>query len=101
MQNKCAEIKIRAERRAGEILKQSEKAKGGEQYHKEPSTPDGGGRSAPTYSEIGIDYKDASRWQTLADMPEEEVEPGYFELGKSILFRNSFTLGYVFNIISM
>ena len=48
MQNKCAEIKLRAERRAGEILADMEKNKGGPvRLHDETAL-------SPKLSEIGI-----------------------------------------------
>lgn len=76
-QNYASEIKIRAQRLAGLILRDSEKAKGGQPYQEKNSTPPTPGRGrpeAPTYSDMDISYKDASRWQNLADMPEEIFE---------------------------
>ena len=67
MQNQCAEIKVRAERKAGELLKVTEKARGGQPYQ---ST----GRILkpvePTLSDIGISKSQSSRWQAIADIPE-------------------------------
>lgn len=78
-QNHAAEIKLRAQRRAGEILESMEKAKPrGSNQHQEalPKVSD-----PPRYEELGINYKDAHYWQHIAKMPEEAFE-GYIEEGK-------------------
>jgi phage N-6-adenine-methyltransferase len=71
IQNECAEIKIRAERRAGELLKATPKRTGGAamraRYHDDPAVP-------PTLDEIGISRSQSSRWQTMAKLPEEQFE---------------------------
>lgn len=69
MQNQAAEIKIRAERRAGEMLGERDKNKGargiGVSFHDE---------SAPTLSELGISENQSHRWQLEAGVPEVEFE---------------------------
>ena len=68
MQNKCAEIKIRAERRAGELLKETEFNKGGRpknRFHDENSF------EKEEKDTLGIERMQSHRWQALADMPEE------------------------------
>lgn len=69
MQNQAAEIKLRAERRAGEILKEQERNKGargvGVPFHDE---------TAPTYEELGITRLQSHRWQLEASVPEEKFE---------------------------
>jgi hypothetical protein len=77
-QNHATEIKIRAQRRAGEILLEMEKARGrnltGKNQYGEgslrsmPMTVS----SIPTYSDIGIVKQDAHTWQTIAKVPEDE-----------------------------
>lgn len=66
----ATEIKVRAERRAGEMLTQAqgrgELAKAGGDMKKE-SPP-------PTLSDIGITKDQSSRWQQLASMTEEHFE---------------------------
>jgi len=83
-QNHAAEIKLRAQRRAGEILDSMEKNTGAQglgvnQYSEvrlqDETTP-------PTYAELGIDKVDAHRWQTIAKMPEDNFEE-YIERTKS------------------
>ena len=77
-QNHAAEIKLRAQRRAGEILDGMQKAKGARGKIQEHLS---GGISLlppedppPTYADLGIDRMDAHRWQTIAAMPEEHFE---------------------------
>jgi len=78
MQNQCAEIKIRAERRAGELLKEREKNKGAMgnpggrgakivQSHDETAQP-------PKLSDLGISKSQSSRWQTMVSVPYYEAE---------------------------
>lgn len=69
--NEATEIRLRAERRAGEILAEREMAKGGEQYHQDTGsdlTP------VPTLAADGLTKTQSSRWQKLARLPEEKFE---------------------------
>jgi N6-adenosine-specific RNA methylase IME4 len=67
--NRCAEIKLSAERRAGEILLDMEKNKGargkGVRFRDE---------SAPTLAELGISQVQSHRWQKIAGIPLREFE---------------------------
>lgn len=73
---RVTEIRIRAERRCGELLRESEKAKGGEYGGKAridgrratPSNP------TKTLSSLGISKTQSSRWQKLAAVPPDEFE---------------------------
>lgn len=70
MQNYAAEIKLRAERRAGEMLAEMEKNPGGNPnllHHVTGSIP-------PSYKELGIERIQAMRWQLEAEIPEEVFE---------------------------
>ncbi len=69
MQNMCAEIKLRAERRAGELLREMEKHEGGNPNLSQDVTG-----SPPTLSDLGIGRMQSSRWQAIADIPEETFE---------------------------
>jgi hypothetical protein len=70
--NRATEIRKRAEIRAGELLAEMEKAKGGEQHHKRPTgttqVP------VPTLKDFGISKNQSSRWQKLAALDEDEQE---------------------------
>jgi N6-adenosine-specific RNA methylase IME4 len=71
-QNHAAEIKIRAQRRAGEILDVMDKNEGGRPTENRSSAMTG--FDPPTYNEIGIKKQDAHVWQTIAAIPEAEFE---------------------------
>ena len=72
MQNQCAEIKIRAERRAGELLAERTAHVGGRPG--ENPSHDASGFAPSKLADIGINYSQSSRWQTMANLPEETVE---------------------------
>jgi hypothetical protein len=69
VQNECAEVKIRAERRMGRELAALDKHKGG----RPPDETDHGGLSVspPTLEQIGVSPMQSHRWQTAAELPEE------------------------------
>ena len=60
MQNKCAEIKLRAERRAGVLLSETEKNPGGQAEHELYLSQKGTGR-IPKLSELGIRVPDGKK----------------------------------------
>ena len=72
-ERKAAEIRLRAEIRAGELLKTTARAKPGQA---------GGGTDgrgvrpsvAPKLSDFGISKEQSSQWQKLAAIPEKERE---------------------------
>lgn len=70
--NYATEIKIRSERRMGEILKNTPKNGGG----RPQKTGIGGdtGFQQPTLSDIGLTKVQSSRFQAVADIPEEVFE---------------------------
>ena len=59
MPNRCAKIKLQAERRAGVLLADREKNKGA-------ATPVHGGRAIPRLKDIGVTEKQSHRWQAVA-----------------------------------
>jgi len=64
-QNVIIDVAIRAERRAGELLAEMEKNKGGpERIVRSP-----GVTALPKLSEIGISKKQSSQWQKMAEVP--------------------------------
>ena len=78
MQNQAAEIKLRAERRAGEMLKEMEKNPGVKMDGSKPGFIGGNIMQppidAPTLSDLGISKIQSHRWQLEAKVPEEQFE---------------------------
>lgn len=68
MQNNCAEIKIRAERRIGEFSKELPKAQGKYQQ----TTHDGESDKSQILKNAGIKHHE--RYEAIADIPEERFE---------------------------
>lgn len=62
------EIRVRAERRAGQMLAEMPKQGPGEYQRSQAATV------APTLSEIGISKTDSSRWQKLAAVDDAQFE---------------------------
>src|SRR5208283_2415404 len=80
MQNQCAEIKLRAERRAGEMLNQAELNKGGRPNNLSIDTT--GFDPTPTLKNLGISRDQSSKWQRISEIPEESFED-YIQTTKS------------------
>ncbi len=73
LQNQAAAAKLRAERRAGEILAQMEKSHGGRPpKNRLQAATRSAGRAA--LSELGIEKTQSHRWQRIAAVPEAEFE---------------------------
>jgi hypothetical protein len=68
-QNAAAEIKLWAERRAGELLREMPKNKGSR--GKGVSLHDA---STPRLSDLGIDQTESHRWQQIASLPERDFQ---------------------------
>jgi hypothetical protein len=78
-ERKACEIRIRAERRAGEILRDMEKAKGamgnpGGQGAPVVRSQDATAQAPKTLSDLGINKTQSSRYQALANIPEDIFE---------------------------
>lgn len=82
VQNAIAEIKIRAERKAGDLLDEMERSTVGDNQHTAGSNtvllP-----NKPTLADIGITKTQSSRWQKVASMPEKEFEEHVHETTKA------------------
>lgn len=65
MQNHAAEVRLVAERRAGEVLR-AMPLHGGDRKS--------GGRADTRLSKLGISQDESSRWQREASLPEEEFQ---------------------------
>ncbi len=68
--NYSTKIKLRAERRMGQILCHTPKNEGGRPPEKTPSAAEGVFES-PTLSDLGITYKQSSRAQKLAGVSDD------------------------------
>ena len=71
-QNRCAEIKLRAERRAGELLERLERSVGGRPQKN--SSHDGMSFYEQSIMEGSVSRMSAFRWQQAATVPEEDFE---------------------------
>lgn len=69
IQNHCAEIKLRAERRAGEMLASSKKLHGARGAGKKVESND-----AIPLKDLGVSRDESSRWQRVASVPESKFE---------------------------
>jgi ParB family chromosome partitioning protein len=78
----AAEIRIRAERKCGELLAEMPKAKGGNPNLPTPNKTEG----VATLADMGISYRQSSGWQKLAAMPEEQFEKAVGEIEIPSLF---------------
>ena len=70
--NHAAEVKLRAERKAGELLGQLERSKGGDSRSFQPGTSASAYRTVLTENEIATTT--AHRWQTAATVPADIFE---------------------------
>lgn len=70
----ATDIRMRAERKAGELLRDMEKAKGargsGSNQHQVRSHDE----TAPTLADLGVTKTQSSRWQKLAEMSDRDFE---------------------------
>lgn len=67
----CAEIRLRAERKAGQLIKEMPKDKGGQPSKKNPSLAT---RGSKTLEEYGVSYDQSSQWQKLATIEDKFFE---------------------------
>jgi hypothetical protein len=69
-ERRACEIRLRAERKAGQLLKQmterGERARGGEAGRRESVLT--------TLADLGVSRDQSSNWQKLADVPEDQFE---------------------------
>jgi hypothetical protein len=73
MERQVIEIRLRAERRCGELLSEMEMNRGGgDQRSDHRSTEPRGDRQ--TLRDLGISYDQSSQWQKLVAVPADEFE---------------------------
>jgi N6-adenosine-specific RNA methylase IME4 len=78
VQNDLAEIKLRAERRAGEMLKETNISKNSSNQYML-----GRANQPTTLKTIGITKDQSSNWQKIADIPEEQFEEHIIDVKES------------------
>lgn len=76
----ACEIRLRAERRAGQLLRAMEKAKGGQPYRSGHST---GSDTPKSLSDLGITKDQSANWQKMAAVPEPFFEQAVRQPGAS------------------
>jgi hypothetical protein len=69
---KAAAIRIRAERRGGQLLSEMENAQTGPRVRCPDGTKYRSG--TPTLNELGVTKKESAKWQKLAGIPDEQFE---------------------------
>jgi hypothetical protein len=72
-ERRACEVRLRAERKCGELDKVREKARGGQPYQATGSTAEPVERT-PTLADLGISKRQAHDWRRLADVPVEQFE---------------------------
>jgi hypothetical protein len=84
----AAELRLRAERRLGELIKSQKEcgglAKGGQPYRKSTPSNKVGVEIAPSLEDVGIDYRLSSRSQKIADISEPEFEEAISSIREKI-----------------
>lgn len=73
MERMASEIRLRAERRAGEMLRESARV-GARQPRAHPKAESKRNDSAPRLRDLGISKDQSHQWQKLAAIPEAEFE---------------------------
>lgn len=75
----AAEIRVRAERRCGELLAEMPKNKGAAESGTQRGMTQSQNGTASTLSDLGITKRQSSDWQQLAAVPEEQFEAAIAE----------------------
>jgi hypothetical protein len=70
--DQATEIRLRAERRAGQLLKEMHKR--GERHTGRGDQKSGSQSATPKLSDLGINKSQSSRWQKLADIDDDAFE---------------------------
>lgn len=71
-ESRACEIRLRSERKAGQLLRETTKARAGRPPNRSDDATDF--RGAPTIRDRGISKQQSSDWQKLADVPDDQFE---------------------------
>lgn len=71
-ERRACEVRLRAERKCGQLDKQREKAKGGRPS--KTSSTDEGVSKAPTLRDLGLSAEQTHNWRKLADVPQQQFD---------------------------
>lgn len=71
-ERRACEIRLRAERKAGQLLAETEKAKGS--LRRGNTVSPRGNEQTETLADRGVSKKQSSDWQKLADVPQEQFD---------------------------
>jgi len=74
IQNTAAEIRLEAERKAVQLLKEMNRQSSGRPARKNGSVAEPLPTAAPTLADLGISKKQSSRWQLEAAIPEADFQ---------------------------
>lgn len=80
-EDRCYEIRRRAERQAAMIYDSMEKPKGGRPTDR-PKTPPNGGGVSPTFEQLGVDHQRMSEWRKLASVPKAQFDKAFADGGR-------------------
>jgi hypothetical protein len=69
-ERKACEVRLRAERKAGKLLKTMQKANGARGVGKKVESPKG----TPLLADLNISAKQSSNWQKLGDIPQRDFD---------------------------
>ena len=73
-ERQCALIRVRAERKCGQMLRDTEKATGTLKQGDNLPPSSESSTGIKTLSDMGITYDQSSNWQKLANVPDDEFE---------------------------
>jgi hypothetical protein len=99
-ERRCREIRMRAERRVGQLLKETERATGspGNQYTGPVERDDG---STKPLGELGISRDQSSRWQRVASLTEDEFEAALQDCASTSDMVEAATLSAAKSVLAM
>lgn len=83
MQNLCAEIRIRAERRGGRVLEKMDIAQNSSANLRRGRSVQPRGHTTPSLKDLGISKSQSSRWQKIGNIPTKDFEKRIQEIKDS------------------